>query len=94
MCYFLEVNLITPTGGTAVRRSSRSSIETVADALNDVKDEAWERTFEIAKAHRPTRGGRAKKSIAVLAVLGGVGFVAAKNRHRARSVAKSLKNRF
>jgi hypothetical protein len=72
-----------------VGKSSRSSIETVADALSDAKDEVWERTFDIAKPQRAKRGRRAGKGVALLALLGGAGFVVAKNRETAASAAKS-----
>ncbi len=46
----------------AMSKSSRSSIEAVADALTDAKGEAgavWDRTFEIATPKRSKRKGKA-----------------------------------
>jgi hypothetical protein len=77
-------------------KSARSSIESIADALSDTKDEVWDRAFEIAmpaKAKKAKRAGRAKKGgglLAGLGLLGGLGFVLVKKREEATSAAKTV----
>ncbi len=72
------------------------SIESIADALSDAKDEVWDRAFEIAapaKAKRAKRSGRARKgagAVGVLGLLGGVGFVLLKKREEATAAAKTV----
>ena len=72
-----------------VGKSRNKSIEAIADALSDTKDEVWERTFDIVKPQRAKRKGKAKKGVAALAVLGGLGYVLTKRREQATAVAKT-----